>query len=333
MKTVLILSNADDHATNKIIKSLGEFNQKYLCLYPDQFSALDIGINLNLYNSSESFVFFNGQRLYVEEIASILYRRPIWLNHENATNRVEKFSQKEWKSSFWSLITSCSNYWVNHPFYGNSLLEGNKFYQMRIASQAGLVTPDTIISNSYDEVYSFCEKYGSVVACKTINNYPMFEENGVTYGLYTQLITLKQLEANKNNIVRSPLMVQEYIEKETEIRITIIGSNLFACRIYSQDSQRTQHDWRRYDFEKVRHEEYNLPAELKKRLYLFMNLAHLNFGAVDMILRPDGTYVFLEVNPSGQYGWIESLTKMPISWAFAQSLMNPAENGLKKISV
>lgn len=118
-------------------------------------------------------------------------------------------------------------------------------------------------------------------------------------------------------------MLQEYVEKALEFRVTIIGGRIFTCAIHSQDSERTRHDWRRYDFEKVKHEVYQLPVEVEQKLLALMKEWGLVYGAMDMILTPSGEYVFLEVNPTGQWGWIEYLTGMPISRTIAELLMNP----------
>jgi hypothetical protein len=42
------------------------------------------------------------------------------------------------------------------------------------------------------------------------------------------------------------------------------------------------------------------------------------------VLTPDGRYVVLEINPNGQYLWIEKATGLPISDAICDFLMAPA---------
>ena len=83
------------------------------------------------------------------------------------------------------------------------------------------------------------------------------------------------------------------------------------------------YDWRRYDFGHVKHEPCELPPEIVKKLLQAMRIWDLQFGAIDMILTPKGDYVFLEVNPSGKWGWIEAITGMPISKAIADLLVDP----------
>lgn len=141
-------------------------------------------------------------------------------------------------------------------------------------------------------------------------------------GVYTTPITLQDLEANLGELKLCPVILQSYIPKRLELRVTVVGDNVFACAIHSQDSDRTKHDWRKYDFVNVKHEVFELPQYVKDRLLACMRTWGLKFGAIDMVITPNDHYVFLEVNPAGQWGWIEDLTQLPIAEAIATLLKN-----------
>jgi len=47
----------------------------------------------------------------------------------------------------------------------------------------------------------------------------------------------------------------------------------------------------------------------------------LTYATLDFIVRPDDELVFLELNPAGQYLWIEQLTGLPISEAICDYLV------------
>jgi glutathione synthase/RimK-type ligase-like ATP-grasp enzyme len=68
------------------------------------------------------------------------------------------------------------------------------------------------------------------------------------------------------------------------------------------------------------HKPHNLPDEISKKVINLVHRLGLNFGAIDIILTPDQRYVFLEVNPNGQWGWVEDLTGLPISDAIIDLL-------------
>ena len=52
-----------------------------------------------------------------------------------------------------------------------------------------------------------------------------------------------------------------------------------------------------------------------------MHLLDLVFGVIDFIVTPDDQYVFLEVNPSGEWGMLEQKLELPIGAAIAHSLL------------
>lgn len=235
-----------------------------------------------------------------------------------------RFVQDESRAALYSLYTTLPCFWMNHPLISSRLLEHNKLYQLQVAQQLGLIVPETIITNDAAELLAFCEECGGSLAVKCIEGHAYREQQTRTpFGLFTSCVTLDELAAQEEGIGYAPVFAQRYIPKKIELRITVVGDRLFSCAIHSQDSERTKHDWRNYDFEKVRHEAYELPEEIERRLRALMRFWRLSFGALDMIVTPSGEYVFLEINPGGQWGWIEDLAGLPISGAIAETLAMP----------
>jgi glutathione synthase/RimK-type ligase-like ATP-grasp enzyme len=117
--------------------------------------------------------------------------------------------------------------------------------------------------------------------------------------------------------------VQNYVEKAFELRITVVGQEVFACKINSQlqDEDKGKTDWRQgYDYG-LKHEPYDLPAEITSKCLLFLQRMELNFGCFDFIVTPGNQYLFLECNSNGQWLWIEQETGMRISGAIANFLI------------
>ena len=101
----------------------------------------------------------------------------------------------------------------------------------------------------------------------------------------------------------------------------MVGREVFAAEIHSQQTHHTRHDWRRYDLSHTPHFRHMLPPEVQERCVQLVERFELCYGAIDMILTPQGRYVFVEINPSGQYLWIEQETRLPISAAICDLLM------------
>lgn len=138
----------------------------------------------------------------------------------------------------------------------------------------------------------------------------IMSEAGEPINIYTSRITAEDLHA-QSQIQQTACLFQARVPKKIELRITIIGDQAFAAEIYSQQSERTAIDWRR-SYPDLSYGVHQLPTEIQEKCLLLMRRFGLAFGAIDMILTPDDRYVFLELNPNGQWGWIEHATGLPL---------------------
>ena len=129
------------------------------------------------------------------------------------------------------------------------------------------------------------------------------------YSCYTNLVHRDDL-VDDASIAASPMIVQARIPKAKELRITIVGDTIFPVAFETAGVPDADVDWRRLglDITNIAHTVHPLPNSLEASLRHYMRRLNLVFGCVDMILTPGGEYVFLEINPSGQWGWIEACT-------------------------
>jgi glutathione synthase/RimK-type ligase-like ATP-grasp enzyme len=116
-------------------------------------------------------------------------------------------------------------------------------------------------------------------------------------------------------------MVQPYLAKAHELRVTIVDETIFACRIDSQESEATAVDWR-HDVESSPHRLVTLSEEECGRFHVLMRAAGLRYAAIDLVHTPDDRTYFLDLNPEGQFGWIEAMTGAPIMSALAKGLLS-----------
>lgn len=122
----------------------------------------------------------------------------------------------------------------------------------------------------------------------------------------------------------SPSIFQPVIPKAYELRITVVGKKIFAAKIYSQDDVETALDWRRKpklnDFA-VKMEQTKLPVKAESKIFAFMKEIGLKFGCIDMIVTPEGEYIFLEINPNGQWYFVQLKTEVQIAKEIAKLLL------------
>ena len=325
---ILILTNKDDESIEPVIEELKKIKANFFRFNTESFPLITT-IELALLNG-KPIGFLNDKNgntlIDWERIRSIWYRRPasVWIENEKLAESCVQFIKNESSVALWSLYTSLEVFWMNHPLISQRLLEHNKLYQLKEASVEGLDVPDTLITNNPDKLLQFCQSHKGTVAVKLLKGgWFVKEGSNVPLSIFTQKITEDEIKNRFNEIRLAPVLAQEYIEKKLELRITIVGDNIFSCAIHSQDSEQTKIDWRQYDFKNVKHESWQLPAEIEVKLLLLMKKWGLTYGAIDMILTPNGKYTFLEINPNGQWFWIEQITGMQISKAIAEILANP----------
>lgn len=323
-RTVLILTDENEPSVELVTNCLTEIGQTFFRLnissLVNNHSKITLGNSRELLSGGVKSE--DGSIIEFERVKSVWVRRPKPIVVSQVLSPVEtQFIEDEFTSTIWSMYTCLDSvYWMNHPLYARYLFEHNKLLQLKLAKSAGLLVPDTLITNDPEELIEFCQKQGGSIAVKAVRSRIFQESNGDAIGIYTNKISIDYIKKHSSDIVFAPLMAQKYIEKKLEFRVTVVGQDIFTCAIHSQDSELTKEDWRRYDFENVKHESYDMPEHVKNSILRFMRLCNLTFGAIDMILTPEGEYVFLEINASGQYIWIENLTKLPISKAIAENL-------------
>ncbi len=256
-------------------------------------------------------------RLQIRDIDVAWYIRESSDDAREADASLEiRFAENESRCAFLSFVSVLDCKWVNRK---ESIVRvsSNKLYQQQIAQRCGLKTPQTIISNDPESVMAFSTKENGLLL-KTLG-YMKLDAAGNDF-LYSERFSHEELLNSPDAIQACPLFAQQYVEKRYEYRVMVIGNQVLACRIDSQASSMTRTDWRHYDFDNVEHIRVELPIIVQKHLLRFMRKIELNYGAIDLIEMPNGEYVFLEVNPCGQWGWIEHYAELSIPQAVASML-------------
>lgn len=198
-----------------------------------------------------------------------------------------------------------------------------KTRQMKLAVSLGFSVPPTLVSNDPDKLLGFFHEHGGKIVSKVAGT--AFQESamGGVYRRLTERVTKRDLR-HIDSIQHCPMIFQSYVDKAVELRVTVVGRTVFAAEIQSQALAETRHDWRRHGT-RPRVTTHALPFEVERRCRDVVARLGLSYGAIDLILTPSGEYVFLEVNPAGQYAWIEQATDMPITDALIDLLLAQLE--------
>ncbi len=187
--------------------------------------------------------------------------------------------------------------------------------QLTIASACGMRVPSTLFTNEYAKLRDFATQNKIIV----IKSGPLPGVDLEHRRLLTHIV--KPTDIGSGELERSPCLFQEYIEKQFELRIHVIGEHVHACRIDSQQCAHTKIDWRNYHLSETPHFPFELDGALAVQCRQITQTLGLRFGILDVIVTPAGEAVFLECNSQGHWLWIEALTGLPITNAIADELI------------
>ena len=186
----------------------------------------------------------------------------------------------------------------------------SKMLQLDVAARVGFACPETLISNNPEEIRRFFLRYEGQVVAKPLR-LGFFDYGDVQTAAYTTALTAADV-ATDGALEMAPVIYQRHLEKRCDVRVTIVGESMYPAVIQSQEANSAKVDWRRADVE-LAHEIHVLPDEIATACRRLMKALNLNFGAIDLVLTPKGEYYFLEVNPNGQWLWLEDKLRFPIA--------------------
>jgi glutathione synthase/RimK-type ligase-like ATP-grasp enzyme len=223
------------------------------------------------------------------------------------------FAMGEWRRVLAYLDTASPGAFYLNPAQSD-LLASDKLHQLDVANAVGLVFPDTICTNNPNAVAEFAAaQAGGRCIHKSLGPY-MAPGGRVKFAT---LLDADRVSGLAGEIAACPSLYQQFIASDCEFRVTVVGGELFAVRVLKPDSAIV--DWRRSSLGN-RFEAMTLDLELEAAILRMQNDLGLVYGAYDFIRGTDGTDYFLEVNPMGQWLWLEVATELPISRAIANVL-------------
>jgi len=210
--------------------------------------------------------------------------------------------------------------WMNR-MAADHAVGGDKLHQLTTANAAGLTIPHTIFTNKPEAIRQLYDDCNGNIVAKLHGALSRSMEGNTTF-FPTTKISAAHLD-RLNELAYCPMIFQEYIPKAYELRIAYVDGICFAGKIPADNST----DWRAPKGHPVQWQPYELPSAVGEQLSLMMQQLGLAFGAIDMIRRPDGTYVFLEVNPQGEWGMLQKCLGYPIGETIVQQLIKHIKNG------
>jgi hypothetical protein len=289
-------------------------------------AAMEMGEDIAIINSAEFTTEFDlcvkllptiaraylplidGSELDLDSISGLWWRRPEIPNVGHLGN-VDFATVREMECS--EAIFGALEAFVPNAFntLASSRSAGRKIVQLNQAKKRGFRIPNTMVTNSPELARAFCESQAGEIIYKIFRSPStgFFPTRTMVSGDMPDLDTLKHC----------PCIFQERICGIFDLRITIVGDDIFAAKVdldqYPDliDTRALTTGW----------ENYQLPASVSHMLLELVRSHGLVYCTVDMRVTPAGDYVFFEINPEGQYLWTEIEADIPISRAIAKRIV------------
>lgn len=322
--TVLIITFSNDNESIPLVmKAIESKGEKAFRFDTDRFPT-EVLLDIN-YGDAEQVIITDGeQKLDLSEVSSVWYRRMRYgaKISQSMDRQFRDASIEECRLSVRGMIASLKAFHFDKM--SNVDVAKNKQLQLQVAKEVGLSIPRTLTTNNPAAVKQFAQEFPKQgIITKMLSSFAIYDEQGQENVVFTSAVTDEDL-ANLAGLRFCPMTFQENVPKALELRTTIVGNQVFTAAVNSQKLAGSTYDWRKEGRALVKDwEAYQLPENLEKKLLKLMAYFGLNYGAIDIIITPDGKYVFLEVNPVGEFFWMETFSpNFPISEAIAEILVN-----------
>lgn len=244
--------------------------------------------------------------LTFDEVETIWLRRPGRIDlAELVSTEYLEFAVREWRDVMWGWLDGTKAQFVN-PLVAQE--RSTKPLQLEAAQNVGLRIPATCITNDKDEFLDFVTQHHGNVVHKSLTQ--------------TSLMLLDTIEWEPRDseflpdLRIAPTILQERIHGPEDIRLTVIGEDVFAAKVTTPNDivdSRLVKD--------LPYEACSIPDDISKKILSLMERLGLVFATIDLKATHDGDIVFLEVNPQGQFIYIEIITGLPLIASFSQLLM------------
>lgn len=321
---VLLITHSGDFFTiDRVAEALSKKGAIPLRLDTDNF-PLEVQLTAYFDNSkSYHTIEYNNHSISTDQVQAVWMRR-IWeptLSKELAP-KFRDACVRESKATldgFWDSLKEAR--WVDN--LERIDYASNKLRQLRIASAVGFVIPQTLVTNKAESAREFFQQVKGKMVSKLLT--PLSRSMECTsFFLYTSTVKEEDLQ-DAESLRHCPMVFQEQIPKQQELRVVYVNGNIFVGALNADVYAAAKVDWRKPGVEVGVWQHHQLPDQVVRRLKAFMGRFGLLFGAFDFILTPSGEYVFLEVNPVGEWGMLEKDLDLPIASAIADTLLQRDE--------
>ena len=240
-----------------------------------------------------------------------------WLRHFDITTMdftgpkyMQIFAFQQYYNMVNIIQNSLSCKWINNPRLVEQVSDRSK--QLTCATKIGFTVPPTLITNELDEALKFFHSHTGEIVVKALHHHGV-EINDKIYSFFTRTMKKKDLSGISSELF-VPCILQTKLQRKAELRITVVGENVFSAKLNFK-TEIEHDDIHQYNSKEVHIEkcdEFHSETFVEQCRKLVKSFG-LQYAALDFLIDCDDNPIFLEINPSGDWLWIENTTKQPIT--------------------
>ena len=315
---ILIVTNASDLTTDYIVLELQRRAQPYFRLNAEDLPKARVTFGFE--SACDWSLELGGRKISGTAVSAAYFRRPGTPEIDGgvADKGERAYCAAEWSALLKNLYARLGRRWLSAPA---TIMEAeDKPRQLLAAKAAGFMVPDAIVTNDIAVADTFIGRGPSVAK-------PLREAllDGETERvIFTNRVTQASAR-DARAFAAAPMIIQREIIKHADVRVTVVGSVVLAAAIYSQGAAEAEVDWRAASEQDLPYQAIDLPGFVRAQCIALAAHFELGFGAIDLVWDRDDAFWFLEINPNGQWAWIENRTGLPITATIVDALMDIAE--------
>ncbi|MFD5319412.1 MvdC/MvdD family ATP grasp protein [Streptomyces sp. NPDC127098] len=233
------------------------------------------------------------------ELRAIWWRKPAGFGLAEGMSVAERgWAERQARAGLLGTLNSLPQVvWINRPENNQRC---DKPRQLAAAAQLGFAVPDTLITDDPAEAAAFAQRHRGHVVTKSLSGL-VYEEGGERGGLYTYPVPPEQ-RGSERIALTAHLFQRRIIDKEYEIRVTVVGDRIFPVEIHAPEGS-GRLDWR-CDTPNLAYRSTVLPSPIGERILMLLRRFQLRFATLDFIVDSRGAHYLVDVNPNGQWAWV-----------------------------
>lgn len=317
-RMILLLTNSSDATSDYLEGEIASAGIELVRYDTDK----DLQKTQFSYSNNHMLMQWRNVELRPEDVSHVVYRRPKpFLPNISGDKFQVQHVGDEWAEVWESFLAEIPfGLWINHP--SRNFESSHKIEQLSRAKKSGLQVPQTIVTSIPGLALDFFRQFAKGVIVKPLasgyieRDAP--EDDTIIYTRAFQEDDIKIIDRIKS----CPVMFQERIDKSIDVRLTALDGQMVAVGLKAYDVRGEQRlDIRRYNMADVVYEEIEIPLEVQAKVKTLINSYDIRFAAIDFAIDIKGEWIFFEINPNGQWAWMDLCAEFRIIDLFKNSFV------------